>query len=112
MIRGLTNVSYMCLLQDGLIANQNAGSMQMAFAAKADGAAQIADRSCGLLPIASWTAFSSIAGLLGSAGQASYAAANAVLDAWTCAQHLQVTLPCSICTTQVNCRRFVASPLP
>ncbi|CAL8465609.1 g5145 [Coccomyxa elongata] len=77
------------VLKDALLANQNAHSMRQAFAAKASGAAQLAARSAGLLPVATGVAFSSIAGLLGSAGQGNYGAANAVLDEWSAVQSKQ-----------------------
>ncbi|BDA51457.1 probable inactive phenolphthiocerol synthesis polyketide s at N-terminal half [Coccomyxa sp. Obi] len=77
------------VLKDALLANQSAQSVRQAFAAKAAGAAQLAARSAGLLPVATGVAFSSIAGLLGSAGQGNYAAANAVLDEWSAVQSKQ-----------------------
>lgn len=70
------------VLQDGLLAHQTAASLRRAFAPKVTVAA--AGRSplgaCGALSFHSEIHFSSIAALLGSAGQASYAAANAALD--------------------------------
>ncbi len=64
--------------------------MRQSFAAKAAGAAQLSGRSSGFLPLTTNIAFSSIAGLLGSAGQGNYAAANAVLDEWSSLQRSQV----------------------
>ena len=99
-------------VQDGLIADQTAAGMQLSFGAKIGGAAKLAAVACGRLPIASSAAFSSIAGLLGSAGQSNYAAANAVLDAWASCQAAQVGCRLSLAElTEVSRSWFMTVPM-
>ena len=74
--------------QDALLAKQGPGAMREVFAPKASGAMELASLAAGA-PVGASVLFSSVAGLLGSGGQASYSAANAAMDAWAAWQHMQ-----------------------
>lgn len=67
--------------QDALLANQSAASLRATIAPKWVAGRNLQHRLAATAPGGSVQLFSSIASLLGSAGQASYAAANALLDA-------------------------------
>jgi hypothetical protein len=69
------------VLRDALLSNQTAANLRAAIAPKSVAARSLAARLCWAVPTGSQQLFSSIASLLGSGGQASYAAANALLDA-------------------------------
>lgn len=68
------------MLGDGLLLNQTAAAVRAVFAPKAVGMAKIS-ASIAAVPVGALAAFSSVAAFMGSAGQSSYAAANAALDA-------------------------------
>lgn len=67
------------LVEDSLLADQTAESMARVLAAKAGLALELHQRTVGE-SLDFFVMFSSLAGLFGAAGQANYAAANAVLD--------------------------------
>ncbi len=75
---GLTGVVHAAgVLDDGVVSSLGAGQVDRVLAAKVDAAVNL-DELAG--DVESFTLFSSAAGVLGSAGQGNYAAANAFLD--------------------------------
>lgn len=68
------------MLSDGLLASQTASGVKSVFAPKLNGLNNLANATfaAALRGVAT---FSSVAAFIGSAGQASYAAANAAMDA-------------------------------
>lgn len=77
----LTSVFHLAgVLDDGLLANQDDARLQAVLAPKVLGALNL-DALTRHIPLKSFVLFSSLAGILGGAGQGPYAAANAFLDA-------------------------------
>eukprot|EP00887_Chlorella_sp_A99_P003340 scaffold26.g3340.t1 len=68
-------------LRDALLTSQNARTMRMVLAPKVDGTRQLLERVAHVEALAFVALFSSASALLAPAGQATYAAANAMLDA-------------------------------
>ena len=70
------------VLQDGMLRSQTLQALRAVFAAKL-GPMQGVNTQAQAMPLEKLILFSSVASLLGTAGQANYAAANAGLDAWS-----------------------------
>ena len=79
------------VLADATLPNQTLGGVRTVFAPKVT-SAQLWQPRVALQPAPMHVAFSSVAALLGSPGQANYAAANALLDALAGAWRAQVRL--------------------
>lgn len=68
------------VVDDGVLASLTADRVAKVFRPKVDAALAL-DRATADLPLAAFVLFTSISGLIGNAGQGSYAAANTLLDA-------------------------------
>ncbi|MFJ9776070.1 SDR family NAD(P)-dependent oxidoreductase, partial [Kitasatospora sp. NPDC101157] len=79
------------VLDDGVLTALTPDRIQRVVAAKVDGALHL-DRLTRDLPLSAFVLFSSLAGVVGAAGQANYAMANAALDALA-EQRRQAGLP-------------------
>lgn len=86
-------------LQDGMLANQLASCLRISLAAKPTAAWHLIQRLALASQLSEVLFFSSIAGFLGSSGQASYAAANTSLDALAASCQDKVRIPCLIVCT-------------
>merc|ERR1711970_1419012 len=76
------------LLSDMLLGSQSMESVRTVFAPKVDALHHLHGRSWGH-SVSSQLMFSSVASLIGSAGQSNYSAANAYLDTWSSALESQ-----------------------
>ena len=76
------------VLQDAVITSQTAARLRTAFAPKLGSALAMHGALQGL-PVSQTLLFSSVAALLGSPGQANYAAANGALEGWVAAAAAQ-----------------------
>ena len=79
------------LLSDMLLGSQSMESVRTVFAPKVDALHHLHARSWGH-SVSSQLLFSSVASLIGSAGQSNYSAANAYLDTWS-VSYTHLTLP-------------------
>ncbi len=95
--------------QDAVLAKQRPANVREVFAPKLSGVEQLAACSAGA-PLEASALFSSVAGLLGSSGQANYAAANAALDAWAGGQHAQVRMCYYACHTAARSTSYASRP--
>ncbi|BDA51455.1 probable oleandomycin polyketide synthase, modules 5 and 6 [Coccomyxa sp. Obi] len=84
------------VVADSLIRKQTPSSMRSVLAPKLDGAVNAIGALAGARPARGVAYFSSIAALLGNAGQANYSAANAALDALAAFQQSMGLPSCSI----------------
>lgn len=71
-------------VQDGLLSNQSPASVRAVLAPKVGGASALL-AAMPHLPLQQLLLFSSVASLVGAAGQANYVSANATLDCWAAA---------------------------